>query len=373
MVYLNKSLKILFLRLLEPSFYKIICKKEELIFIFLAVLGISFLSCSSKGINELNKAQENYKILEEVELINIPIKGELAERSSEISGMCWYGDKLIILPQYPSSFSDDYGKIFFIQKSSILSSISGNDSSLVPDYFTIDLGEFEHLFQIGSGFESITIKDDIAYFSIEHMNNGKTESLLVSGKVDSVRKTIILNKDSLTKDPTNLFIHNISDESILYYKSNIIPIYELFGKNINKNPSVSIFNLDLEFQKKIVFPNIEYRITDVTAVDQSGKFWAINYFYPGDNKKLNPAIDEIMLKQGIGKSHIKYDPVERLIQFEIKENSINLTDEPPIYISLLHNNSRNWEAIVKLDDRGFLIATDTFPETILAFVRQKFE
>jgi hypothetical protein len=30
--------------------------------------------------------------------------------------------------------------------------------------------------------------------------------------------------------------------------------------------------------------------------------------------------------------------------------------------------SRNWEAIVRLDDLGFLIASDKYPETEIGFV-----
>lgn len=372
MDYLNKIRQNIFSKKIVLNFYKTLRSKERLILVLLAAL--SFFSCSTEQINVLNKNYENYQILEEVEPIYLPIQGELSKRSSEISGMCWYGDKLIILPQYPSLFGDEFGKIFFIEKTIILKSISGNSIEFInPDYFSIDLREFKELFYIGSGFESITIRENTAYFTIEHLNGGKTETILIIGEVDSTNKTIILDKKSLTKDPTDLFIHNISDESILFYKEDIIPIYEIFGQNINKNPTVSVFSTNLEFQRKIAFPTIEYRITDVTSVDQSGKFWAINYFYPGDNKKLNPARDEIMVKYGIGKSHSKNDPVERIIQFEIKENSIVLTEEPPIYISLLEDTSRNWEAIEKLDDKGFLIATDTFPETILAFIKYKSE
>ncbi len=87
------------------------------------------------------------------------------------------------------------------------------------------------------------------------MNAGKTETILIRGDIDSANKTIILDKKSLIKDPTELFIHNISDESILYYNEDIIPIYEIFGQNINKNPTVSVFNTNLEFQRKIAFSN----------------------------------------------------------------------------------------------------------------------
>ena len=40
-----------------------------------------------------------------------------------------------------------------------------------------------------------------------------------------------------------------------------------------------------------------------------------------------------------------------------------------IYLELLNDGSgRNWEGLSKLNDLGFLIVTDTFPKTILAFV-----
>jgi len=48
-----------------------------------------------------------------------------------------------------------------------------------------------------------------------------------------------------------------------------------------------------------------------------------------------------------------------------------LTDSAPIQLTLLSDGTaRNWEGVAKLDDRGFLLATDKFPDTILAFVQQ---
>lgn len=342
--------------------------------IILSIFVIAAYSCSSTEINYKNKEIAAANLVNEISILKIPLLGEISARSAEISGMCWYGDNLILLPQYPSNFDSDSGKIFFLKKSLLLNSISNSDNAaLEPDYYSVNSTDFDDLFRLGSGFESITINENSAYFTIENMNGGKTETILIRGEIDSINKRIELKKESIIKDPTDLFIHNISSESILYYNNIIIPIFEVFGKNINKNPKVSVFNQNLEFIKKINFPNIEYRITDVTSVDEKGKFWAINYFYPGDNKKLNPAQDEIILHHGLGKSHYIYDPVERLIQFQIRENEIVLTEQPPVYLELTKNNGRNWEAIAKLNDIGFIIATDTFPETILAFVPYKFD
>lgn len=326
-------------------------------------------SCNSENADRVNKDLNFPSKLKEADILEIPLNGEISNSNSEISGLCWFGNKLILLPQFPNSFNADYGKIFFIEKNRLLNFILGKSKEpILPDYLSIDLSDFDEFFGPGSGFEAITTKDNYVYFTIESMNFGKTESLLVMGVIDSINKTISLNKESLTKDPSELFIHNISDESILFHNDKIIPIYEVFGKNKNSNPQVSVFNDKLQFIKKIPFPNIEYRITDVTSVDDTGNFWAINYFYPRDFKKLNPAKDELFLKHGIGKSHINYEQVERLVEFKILEDKIVINDSEPIYIELQENESRNWEGIVRFDD-GFIIATDKYPSTILAYLK----
>jgi hypothetical protein len=339
---------------------------------YITLFSISiFIACSNQIVNKPNKNLAELKIVDETEILPIPLLGDIAKRNSEISSLCWHKDKLILLPQYPNDFGGESGKIFFIDQVTLLNFISGYSTNpILPDFYSIDLSNFEEFFTLGSGFEGIAINGDTVYFSIESMNDGKTETILLRGEIDLETKIIILDENSLTKDPTELFIHNISDESILYYNGNVIPIFEIHGKNINKSPQVSVFDNNLKFKKKIPFPTIEYRITDVTDVDNSGKFWAINYFFPGDDKKLNPAIDELARNFGIGESHLLYNPVERLVEFMILEDKIVLSDQVPIYLKLMSDNSRNWEGIARFED-GFLIATDTFPETIFAFVKPK--
>ncbi len=57
------------------------------------------------------------------------------------------------------------------------------------------------------------------------------------------------------------------------------------------------------------------------------------------------------------------------MEFYFSIDGITVSDQPPIQLVLRGDGqSRNWEGIVRLDDRGFIIATDTYPETILAFV-----
>jgi len=330
-----------------------------------------FSNCAKKENSFLTNEEKKAKVLDEVQIIQIPLAGDVSIRKSEISGLCWYNDNLILLPQYPDRFPDkNGGKIFYISKEKIKAYLSGkNISALEAEYFSINVNDFPDLFSIGSGFESVTINNNIAYFTIESASNLKTETYLISGLIDPVGKTIQLNQESLRKVQSEINIKNFSDESILLYNDKLYPIYEANGSNINPNSSVAVFDISMNYLNEIKFPNIEYRITDVTSVDENNKFWAINYFFPREAGKLSPANDNIANKFGIGKSHLDSKVVERLIQLQISNDEITLTEEAPIYIKLLKDDSRNWEGIARLDEDGFLIVTDMFPETILAFVK----
>jgi hypothetical protein len=160
----------------------------------------------------------------------------------------------------------------------------------------------------------------------------------------------------------------MSDESLIVFGNRVITLYEANGKNINTSPQAHTFDSALQSRESLAFPNIEYRITDATSTDEFGRFWAINYFYPGD-KKLQPAQDSIITQFGKGSSHSQNTTVERLVQFQFSYEGILLADTPPIQLQLIDDqNARNWEAIARLDDKGFLLATDKYPETIFAFV-----
>ena len=60
--------------------------------------------------------------------------------------------------------------------------------------------------------------------------------------------------------------------------------------------------------------------------------------------------------------------IERLVEFKIKKNEIKLTKKKPVDLILEEGNSRNWEAIVRFGESGFLIATDKYPRMILAYI-----
>jgi hypothetical protein len=55
------------------------------------------------------------------------------------------------------------------------------------------------------------------------------------------------------------------------------------------------------------------------------------------------------------------------VEYKIRSNQISQTDTPPIQL-VLDEASRNWEGLVRLDKKGFLMIVDEHPRTIFSFV-----
>jgi hypothetical protein len=159
----------------------------------------------------------------------------------------------------------------------------------------------------------------------------------------------------------------MSHETLVYFQDQIFAIYEGNGVNVNPMPIAHVFDRDLgKRPSSRDIDSIEYRITDATEPDETGAFWAINYFFPGDTD-LYPTNDQIAMDHGVGATHLKSKTVERIIKLIIGDEGIRIADQAPVYLELLKDDSRNWEGIAKLGD-GFLLVTDKFPRTILAYV-----
>ncbi len=300
----------------------------------------------------------------------LPLTKPAAKSGAEFSGMAWYGNYLILLPQYPNfSTTTGDGVLFAIPKADILAFLDGTrtdplDPIAVP-LIAPDVRLTAHGFE---GYEAIAFRGDEVFMTIEGSPNRKMTGYLIHGTIAPDLSALTLDVNSLQTIEPQAKISNFSDETIIIAGDRVLTLYEANGANVNPSPAAHVFGADDTPQGTIPFPNIEYRITDATALDADGNFWAINYLYPGDIKKVKPAADPLTAKFGQGKTHAASDGVERLVQFHYQPDGITLTDTPPIQLQLLPDDLRNWEGIVRLDDRGFLLATDKFPETLFGFV-----
>ena len=302
-------------------------------------------------------------ISKEVKIRQISLSGLITNPNQEISGMDWYKDNLFLLPQNLGGF------LFMIPKNQIQDALLIENSDpilprqinfITPDYFSLIDG-FD-------GFEAIAFQGEKVLISIEVDSNHTMVGYMAWGQIDPKTFEIKIPKENLKKIKTPIQISNMTFESIIVHDNRAILIYEANGLKLQESvqqPVVSLFDFS---STTIHFPNIEYRITDATRIDQNGRFWAINYFWPGDKKRLKPAADPIVALSDKGETHQSSDVVERLIEFEIKGEKIDFSDHEPIQLELDKDAPRNWEGIARIDDKGFLIATDKHPRIILGFV-----
>jgi hypothetical protein len=303
----------------------------------------------------------------------ISLTGPVAQPQAEVSGLAWYGDYLILLPQYPDfSIEEGDGAVFALPKADLLAYLDGTGAGplepipvpFIAPGLAAQIDGFE-------GYEAITFLGDQAFLTIEARTAAGMRGYLVSGRIAPDLSTLILNTATLAEIASQPEVGNKSDEALLVAGDRLVTIYEVNGAAINTSPVAHLFDTLLTPAGTIPFPNVEYRITDATALDGEGHFWAINYFFLGDTK-LRPAGDPLAERYGQGPTHAQSETVERLLEFQYSESGIGLADTPPIQLelpdSIISGLGRNWEGLVRLDDRGFLLVTDQFPETILAFV-----
>ena len=295
----------------------------------------------------------------------IYLGGPMAEPEAEISSMAWYGDKLILMPQYPNRYDNN---LYWLAKADILAFLYNEiPGPLVPTPIAFR-GEALPTTIFGyEGLEGIEVLGNQIYFTVESRPS-KMMGYLVAGEIAPDMSEIRVDTTRLIPIQPQADLPNMTDETILVVDDRVITIFEANGVNVNPHPVAHDFGLDLTELPPIPFPNVEYRINDASMPDDDGIFWAINYFWPGDQMLL-PIPDPIAARWGQGPSHSQTAVVERLLPMRYTPEGIVLADVPPVQLALIGGIiARNWEGLVLLDDLGFLLVTDKHPSTILAFV-----
>ena len=299
----------------------------------------------------------------EVQYKELLLTGLITNPKQEISSMDWYNNQLVLLPENLGGF------LYMIPKNRIESAIESTAPIPIkpeqpifstPDY-TKSIPGFE-------GLEAIVFHKNNVYITLEANDNGKMQGYLAWGNIDPSTYEVTIPKNNILKLDTPIQVKNMAFESLLIYKNSVIAIYEAQGINLQKSTWQYSISMDDHSITKINFPNIEYRINDVSKIDKSNNFWAINYLWVGDKKYLKPGPDSLSITYGQGETHTIFPHVERLVEFTIKDDGINFTDIAPIQLVLNEDNSRNWEGIVRFGNKGLLIATDKYPGMILGFV-----
>ena len=275
----------------------------------------------------------------------------------------------MLLPQYPSRFGSGDGAFFVLSKAEIEAFLDGSQPGpLIPRPLPVDAPGLTAHFSGYQGLEAIAFDGERVYLTVETgtLSGGMT-GWIVTGEIAPDLSVLRIDVASAQAILPQAQIGNLTDEAIVLLGSGddatLLTIYEANGRLINAQPVAHRFSPDLTPLDPLPFPSVEYRITDATPADGDGRFWAINYFYPGD-VKLKPGRRESLLRLLVQ----SLPQVERLVEFRVTDDGVRFADSPPVYLELLADDARNWEGIARLGERGFLLVTDYHPRTILAFV-----
>ena len=290
----------------------------------------------------------------------IPLSGPIAEPRAELSGLSWWRDQLVLLPQDPERFG---GSVFVIARSAIEAYLDHGEGPprvrRVPFDAPFDAEGYD-------GFEAIAIDGDEVFVTMEVGGDGGPVGRILRGRVVGELERIVMEGPGEPLEAQNR-LANTAYESLVVIGDRVMALYETNGA-INDAPRALLFDRELHPAAPRSVAPIEYRVTDATRVDRAGRFWVMNYHWPGAPWESGQcAITE---QYGQGESHARCRTVERLVELHLDGEGVAPTARPPLQLALIDDaHPRNWEGVVRLGDRGFLIATDEYPSTILAFVR----
>src|SRR5258706_9649810 len=325
--------------------------------VFLAVILLASLVGCNANIPSSTTAQSG---------VVIPLSGPMDSKQAELSGLAWIGDTLVLLPQYPERFGSGEGMLFAIPKQAILDYLDGKSKAPIsPSTIKFNAPGLKDQIKDYEGFEAIGFLNQHVYLTIESGKNNKMMGYLVSGKISSDFADINIDTARVVEIQPPIQMDNRTDEAVVITQNKILTFFEINGAALNPKPVAHVFNLDLTPEGTISFPSLEYRVTDA-ALSPDGGIWVINKVAVKD-AEIFPTSDPLSQKYNSENGTGQFQIVERLVKLNFDGTGIKLADTPPVQIKL-DQNQHNWEGLVLLDNRGFLLVTDKSPNTMLAFI-----
>lgn len=295
----------------------------------------------------------------------IELIGPVADRNSQISGMDWWGDTLILLPQYPD-WQDGESVLFSIPKQEIIEYLeSETPSPILPSEVPFRICNSILRLRGFEGFEAISFNGNTVFVTIEVKNNSSMSAYIARGMVDD-SGGINLDCDPV-RLPVPVQVDNMAFESLTQHWEHLLAFFEANTAKLQKNPSAFRCTRDLKEGTVLSIESVNYRLTDVSRPDENSQFWGTNIFTELEAEKLRGARKDdpcdVLVKNSNG--------MEKIIPLIATTEGIFVdSNRPTLCLKPVSeaNPVRNWEGLVNLDDRGLLIITDMYPETLFGFV-----
>ncbi|MEM6961154.1 MAG: hypothetical protein AAF550_05355 [Myxococcota bacterium] len=304
-----------------------------------------------------------------VEEVVRPIRlvGPLTAADAELSGLAWYDDALVLLPQYPQKLG---GHLFSVAKSELERAVRGEVTHVSPTPIPLEMPRELPQIPGYEGFEAIAFRGRDVYLLVESEVGGTTAGHLMRGRVESDEAGLAIHIDRypwIKLEPQSS-IGNLAYEAMVVSGDGVFVFYEENGQN-NPDPRALVFDHQLRLRKPVTMERLEYRLTDATSIDSSKRFWTTNFYWEGAHWKPGPC--RLQMRHGTGASHRARETVERLVELQVDASSIAPSGRAPILLQL-EEHSRNWEGIARLG-AGFLLVTDEHPTSLLGYVEPSTE
>ncbi|MEO0322100.1 MAG: hypothetical protein AAF447_04030 [Myxococcota bacterium] len=324
------------------------------------------------------------RVVAEAPLRRVRLGPPLDAPNVEISGLDWLRsrrgpehDRLVFLPQYP----ERVGGVLFTATRSEVAAAVWDRATLHPRTLPIALKDTRsgclvlplETLASGSpgyeGFEAIAFIGDRAFLTTERsLEDGSSDGIVFPAVLDSGFGLLLITRES-RRLRRQVRYGNLAYEALVATgEPPALALHEVNGAPNERPVAFAIWEseraegrLDVEPRPA---PPLEYRVTDATSADRTGRFWVTNYFWPGE--AWTPGPDALIAVHGQGPSHGRSSAVERLVELRFDGEQVTLTGRAPISLAL-GPVPRNWEGVVRFG-RGFLVVTDRHPETILAYV-----
>lgn len=306
---------------------------------------------------------------EETPVQVIPLVGPLGKPESRISGMAWVNDLLVILPADPSFMGDSNSPaLFAIPEGDILGFLSGiNTSGVYPFQIAFDDSGLSTQLSGFRGYQALAYSGGRFYFIVEADTANGRRNYLVSGVMQSDLSSIVLDASKVVEIPSQSGANTF--RTLLIIGAELVAIPQ--SNQLAGTPSAQRFDLSLNYLGSALFPVLDYLTTDASGLNSDNHFWVINRYAPGDPMPMTVP-DSLAQRYGEGVTHQLSDITERLVEIAWTASSttpeMSLVNQSPLQLELWMKGARNWQALVRLEGRGLLIATSQSPETILGFI-----
>jgi hypothetical protein len=303
----------------------------------------------------------------EVPVEPIALAAPLDSKRAELSGLAWYGDALLLLPQYPEHFEG--GALFALPKASIERWLAGDRAApLAASAVPFEAPGVAERVEGYQGYEEILVAGDAAFLTIEGKgHDGRMRGYVVRAAFD--RGRLRADVTTLLELSCPTAHDNLGYEALTSYRGDVIAFYEANGPSVVARPCAYRLDVPRHSAAALALFPLPYRVTGATPADADGRFWVANVFWPGE-PWLREANDPVARRFGKGPTQARSEGVERLVELRVDPRAgVVGTDTPPVSLELAADGRiRNWEGIARLDDRGFLLVTDEHPSTLFGFV-----